>query len=258
MRWLPKLTVGTVVTFAAVMLGVVVYLFELTALQVIRNTVFDQYQRWHPRAYDAAPVRIVDFDDESLKRIGQWPWPRTTIADLIRKLQDAGAVAIGFDVVFAEEDRTSPKSMVGIWNSTGAVRDQLLTIPDHDTVMVQALKRGGVVLGFAGERTGVATRLPARAFSVVNLGEPALPFLHDFSGAVSSLPLLEAAASGNGLLTFIPDADGNRPVFGNYNWFYKNADKDLLQFHEYFHGDTSRGLGASHQTGWTALIVNLI
>ena len=208
MRWLPKLTIGTAATFAAVILGLVLYLFELTALQVLRNVVFDQYQRWHPRIYDTAPVRIVDFDDESLKRIGQWPWPRTTIADLIRRLQDAGAVAIGFDVVFAEADRTSPKSMVGIWQSTGAVREQLLAIPDHDSVMVEALKRGGVVLGFAGERKSVPTRLPARAFKVVNLGEPALPFLHGFSGAVSSLPQLEVAAAGNGLLSFIPDADG--------------------------------------------------
>ena len=208
MRWLPKMTIGTAATFAAVILGLVLYLFELTALQVLRNVVFDQYQRWHPRTYDAAPVRIVDFDDESLRRIGQWPWPRTTIADLIRRLQDAGAVAIAFDVVFAEADRTSPKSMVGIWQSTGAVRDQLLAIPDHDAVMVEALKRGGVVLGFAGERKGVPTRLPERAFKVINLGEPALPFLHAFSGAVSSLPQLEAAAAGNGLLSFIPDADG--------------------------------------------------
>ncbi len=57
---------------------------------------------------------------------------------------------------------------------------------------------------------------------------------------------------------FTRDTNGNRPVFGDYNWFYKNSNKELLQFHEYFHGDTSRGLGASHQTGWTALIVNLI
>ena len=208
MRWLPKLTIGTVATFAAVFCGILLYQFEPTALQVLRNAVFDQYQRWNPRTYEAAPVRIVDFNDESLKRIGQWPWPRTTIADLIRKLQDAGAVAIGFDVVFAEEDRTSPKSMVGIWNSTGEMRRQLLAIPDHDQVMVRALQHGGVVLGFAGERNVAKTRLPARPFRVVNTGEPALPYLHAFSGAVSSLEVLEGAASGIGSLTFIPDADG--------------------------------------------------
>lgn len=57
---------------------------------------------------------------------------------------------------------------------------------------------------------------------------------------------------------FLKDKDGNRPVYGNYNWFYKNDNSNLILFHEYFHGDNSSGLGASHQTGWTALIANLM
>ncbi len=58
---------------------------------------------------------------------------------------------------------------------------------------------------------------------------------------------------------FTKDNNGYRPVFGNYNWFYeKEENKFLVLFHEYFHGDSSRGLGASHQTGWTSLLVNLI
>ncbi len=57
---------------------------------------------------------------------------------------------------------------------------------------------------------------------------------------------------------FRKDEQGNRPVFGDYNWFYKNENSELLQFHEYFDGESSRGLGASHQTGWTALVANLL
>ena len=57
---------------------------------------------------------------------------------------------------------------------------------------------------------------------------------------------------------FTADAENNRPVFGKYNWFYKEEKNDLILFHEYFHGETSGGLGASHQTGWTALLVNLM
>ena len=58
---------------------------------------------------------------------------------------------------------------------------------------------------------------------------------------------------------FAKNEDGNRPVFGEYNWFYqKEENKNLVLFHEYFHGDSSRGLGASHQTGWTSLIVNVM
>jgi hypothetical protein len=58
---------------------------------------------------------------------------------------------------------------------------------------------------------------------------------------------------------FLRGADGRRPVFGSYEKFQTDANfKDHILFHEYFHGDNGRGCGASHQTGWTALIANLI
>ena len=61
------------------------------------------------------------------------------------------------------------------------------------------------------------------------------------------------------LHNFEKDDQNKRRIHGNYNWFYqKEENRDLVLFNEYFHGDTLRGLGASHQTGWTALIVNLL
>ncbi len=55
------------------------------------------------------------------------------------------------------------------------------------------------------------------------------------------------------------DSDGRRPVFGTVERFQTDpAWHDLLLFHEYFHGDTGAGLGASHQTGWTGLVADLI
>jgi hypothetical protein len=58
---------------------------------------------------------------------------------------------------------------------------------------------------------------------------------------------------------FRRDADGRRPVFGQYGKFQSDPNfKDYILFHEYFHGDNGRGCGASHQTGWTGLVANLI
>jgi hypothetical protein len=58
---------------------------------------------------------------------------------------------------------------------------------------------------------------------------------------------------------FLRDADGRRPVFGGYEKFQSDPHfKDYILFHEYFHGDSGRGCGASHQTGWTGLVANLI
>ena len=58
---------------------------------------------------------------------------------------------------------------------------------------------------------------------------------------------------------FLRDADGKRPVFGPYEKFQTDPHfKDCILFHEYFDGDNGRGCGASHQTGWTGLVANLI
>jgi adenylate cyclase len=203
-----KLTPGMAAPFVAVVLGAVLFLFEPLPVQVLRNTVFDQYQRWSPRPYQSVPVRIVDIDEESLKRLGQWPWPRTRVAELIEKLHKTGAAAIGMDIVFAEPDRTSPKSMSATWNLPADLSRRLESIPDHDQVLAQTLRQGGVVLGFATQSEGPQGPLPAHPFRVVFSGEPPLPFLHPFSSAVTSIPLLEDAAAGNGAMTFIPDSDG--------------------------------------------------
>lgn len=58
---------------------------------------------------------------------------------------------------------------------------------------------------------------------------------------------------------FDKDEQHNRRLYGDYNWFYRRAgNEDLILFYEYYHGDNGRGLGASHQTGWTALVAELI
>ncbi|HEY1549577.1 MAG TPA: hypothetical protein VGG28_17235, partial [Kofleriaceae bacterium] len=58
---------------------------------------------------------------------------------------------------------------------------------------------------------------------------------------------------------FLPDANGRRPCHGADDRYASDPYfKDLVLFYEYFHGDNGRGLGASHQTGWTALVANMI
>jgi adenylate cyclase len=77
-------------------------------VQIIRNLTFDFYHQMKPRAPAPFPVAILDIDDPSIAEIGQWPWPRNRIADLVTRATADGAVAIAFDIVFAEPDRLSP------------------------------------------------------------------------------------------------------------------------------------------------------
>lgn len=176
----------------------------------LRTLTFDAYQRLAPRAYQPMGVRIVDLDDASLSRLGQWPWPRTEVARLLRRLIELGAVVIGFDVVFAEPDRTSPANILPVWRSGGHA-DELERLvgglPDHDSVFAAQVTQSPVVTGFVLVGTPTSQKPMAKA-GWASAGDDPLRFLPDFAGAVVTLPLITEQAMGNGSFNFFPDRDG--------------------------------------------------
>ena len=113
--------------------------------------LFDLYQRVQPRENADSPVRVVDIDEDSIERIGQWPWPRTEIARLIDRLTDAGAAVIAFDVVFAEADRTSPEQVAEMLRRADpgdAAAARLDGLPGNDARLAQSLGTASVVNGY--------------------------------------------------------------------------------------------------------------
>ncbi len=178
-----------------------------------RNTVFDLYQRLAPRSYQDAAVLVVDIDDESLARVGQWPWPRLRVARLVDRLADAGAASIAFDILFAEPDRTAPAAMLAVWSESvtlpDAVRQTLLTgLPDPDRLLAEAFARAGnVVTAFGPKSSGGPGASPALKASFATAGDDPLMFLPDIGAAVTGLAALEAGAAGNGSIAFIADRD---------------------------------------------------
>ena len=180
-------------------------------IQQARLLVFDTYQQLSPRAFDPGlPVKIVDIDDESLSRLGQWPWPRTVLAKMVERLAAAGVAAVGFDIVFAEPDRTSPENVLDILPSLGAdaeaLRQVIAALPAHDELFAEAIAKAPVVTGFVLTREGApADPLPKATFAVA--GDKPEVFLDGFDSAVVSLDALEKAATGNGALNATPDRD---------------------------------------------------
>lgn len=205
---LRRLKLGAFLALAVIVTGVAISVLDPVPAQMVRNATFDQFQRWQPRAYQDTSVRIVDIDDESLRRLGQWPWPRTRVAELVARLQEAGAAAIAFDVLFAEPDRTSPRAMLRLWNAPPAMEEEIAALPDHDEVLSRAIRRGKVVLGFATGRSRPSSGMPHTPARYVTVGEAPQRYVHALPDALRSLPVLEKAAAGNGSIAFFPDADG--------------------------------------------------
>ncbi|MCF4166743.1 adenylate/guanylate cyclase domain-containing protein [Zavarzinia compransoris] len=155
-----------------------------------------------------APVAVVDIDAASIERIGPWPWRRSLIGDLVARAANAGAAAVGVDILFAEADTRSPAALARrlgdlVQNSDlAALADHL---PDDDRHLAGAIAGRPVALGFV---LGPATTAPPAGASILRRGRAGLGGLWRAPGAEGPAPDLAAAAVGIGTLALPGDADG--------------------------------------------------
>ncbi len=189
------------------LVSVSLFLLDPPVLEALRHQFYDQVQRWHPRVDGNSPVTVVDIDEQSIRRVGQWPWPRTRLAELIGRLSHAGARVVGFDMTFPEPDRTSPRAVMAQWAADPVVGPVLATLPDHDEAFAQALASSRVVLGFAAQGLPHATT-PLPSTVVLRGGDDMLSALPAFGGRLGSLETLERAAAGLGHFSVLDAADG--------------------------------------------------
>ena len=202
-RWF-YISLVSVLIAAAVLLRY----FDPFFVRALRLIAFDYYQRLDPEKYDPSlPIRIVDIDENSLSKIGQWPWPRTTVADLLQKLSSQGAAVVAFDVLFAEPDRTSVEEIA---KRLPASQANLLLAgtagqPTNDQAFATALKDTPSVLSIS-LRQGPKTTFDAKAgFAIA--GQDPRPFIIGFDSATKNLQVLDDAAHGIGAFNWTPDRD---------------------------------------------------
>lgn len=187
--------------------------------QTIRNLAFDQYQRLAPRVADPGlPVRVVDIDEASLARLGQFPWPRTYLANLVNNLRSLGAAAIAFDILFAEPDRLSPARIMSQKDISGklptaALRSLPPDLPDNDEIFAAAIASAPVVLAIA--RSDIHPDIePVQKSGYAFTGSATLAVLHDVGPVTPVLAGLEKPASGIGIISISPS--GNQQVVRKY------------------------------------------
>ncbi|MHA1566113.1 MAG: CHASE2 domain-containing protein [Alphaproteobacteria bacterium] len=181
-------------------------------LEALRLIVFDTYQRLSPRPYQpATPVRVVEIDDASLQQIGQWPWPRTTMAQLLRQLSTLGASVVAFDIVFSDEDRSSPSRVASDLAAIPGFKNlasQIARLPDNDLLFAQAIAGSPAVLGFALTENGTS-HPPTGLVSPLAVGNDSpQQFVARLPAMLANLSVFDAAATGLGSINAVPDRDG--------------------------------------------------
>jgi adenylate cyclase len=180
-------------------------------VEAVRLKSLDIYQLIYPRAERQGLVAIVDIDEQSLRAMGQWPWPRTIMAEMVAKIVEGGGTVIGFDVLFPEPDRSSPEVAAETFQGLDdATREKLRHLPSNDIIFADAIRASKVVLGRSGYRVSetVPTAQAGIQTGIATLGPDPRLFLVEFPHLLRNLPVLDEAARGHGMFSVSPDRDG--------------------------------------------------
>lgn len=179
------------------------YLKNPVLLQNINNTLMDAAFLYRgPTPVDSRIV-IVDVDERSLKALGQWPWSRNKIAQVLQNLTDAGAAMIGLDMVFAEKDNSSPVNIARELNVTAG------TLPDYDRILAQTLSRTPTIAGFTFDFDKVIPNQPPQNSAIfIQRGKSGPEALPVAQGVVTNIPLLQKESYSSGSFNTVPDSDG--------------------------------------------------
>ncbi len=209
-RFAQSFGLGRLVCLILLVALVALRVWDPPPLQSTRVRTFDFYQTVKPRVATLQPAVIVDIDEASLTAFGQWPWPRTLLADLVTRLTKLGSAAVAFDIIFAEPDRMSPAMAAQSFRDIDdQTRERLRKLPSNDDVLADAIRGKRVVLGESGYHLALpqtGPKPPTAGFAM--LGPDPRRYLITFPGMITNVPVLEKAAAGRGLLTIQPEPDG--------------------------------------------------
>lgn len=160
-------------------------------------------------------IVIVDIDDDSLRVHGQWPWPRYKIAAMVDALNQAGAAAIGIDMVFPEKDRTAlPDIPHDLKQYRGPAVESVssMVFPDNDHLLAETISKSPAVLGYQFLFDPTAAGGDCRLHPLLLTDRSVLWGVGSFpwraTHVICNLPLFDKTASSSGFFNVAPDADG--------------------------------------------------
>ena len=194
-----------------------ILLFFLIGLKVINPSFiksvsflsFDLYQKIFPLKKQSSAVVIVDVDEKSLVKFGQFPWSRNVFAKILENINRTNPKAIGFDIFFAEKDKQSPEEIIKAYSLIPNDVAQLQKIKGHDEIFREQLDKSNSVLAVLGSNVsshGSYDR-SAKAKFFSKGGDPN-NFTYAFPYSIGSLEKLENSVKGLGSISFLDQSDG--------------------------------------------------
>ena len=183
----------------------------------LRNSAFDTFQIISPRQSQTKDnILILDIDEKSLSEIGQWPWSRSVLSELVDQTNLSAALA--FDIVFAEADRTGSKELMNLYKNNNDFVKSLEGLPDNDDLFANSIKDHGTVVLGAIPSNSLKNNFQMR-FGLIQQGDDPKKFLREYKGIQTNLKILNSSSAGIGSMS-IGNNDSiirKLPLFENIN-----------------------------------------
>jgi len=170
---------------------------------------FDLYQKVFPLEKRDTDVTIIDIDEKSLGKFGQFPWSRSVFAKIIENVNLANPKAIGFDIFFSEKDKQSPEEIIKSYNLIPADVSELQNLKGHDEIFREQLEKSKSVIAVLGSSVsshGTYDRSSKARF--LSKGGDPKNFTYAYPYSIGSLEKLEKSAKGLGSISFLDQTDG--------------------------------------------------
>ena len=195
--------------FALLILLIVLKISNPSFIKSISFISFDLYQKVFPLEKRETDVIIIDIDEKSLGKFGQFPWSRSVFAKIIENVKASNPKAIGFDIFFSEKDKQSPEEIIKAYNLIPTDISELQNIKGHDEIFREQLEKSKSVIAVLGSSVpshGTHDRSSKARF--LSKGGDPKKFTYGYPHSIGSLEKLEKSAKGLGSISFLDQTDG--------------------------------------------------
>jgi adenylate cyclase len=169
---------------------------------------FDVYQKIFVEKKDSKVI-IIDIDEKSLGKFGQFPWNRSIFAKILDQLNTSSPKVIGFDIFFTEKDKQSPGAIIKSYNLIPSDALKIQNLKDPDKIFSEKLKQSKSVIAVLGSNTPSHSNYDRKAKSrFLSKGGDPKQFTYSYPYSIGSLEELEKSVKGLGSISFLDQLDG--------------------------------------------------
>ncbi len=197
-----------VVFFALLILLIFLKILNPSFIKSISFLSFDLYQKVFAEKKNSDVV-IIDIDEKSLGKFGQFPWNRIVFAEILDKLNESNPKAIGFDIFFTEKDKQSPDAIIKSYGLIPSDIAELQNLKSPDDIFSEKLKQSKSIIAVLGSNVPSHSNYDrkAKARFLSKGGEPK-QFTYSYPYSIGSLEVLEKNVKGLGSISFLDQLDG--------------------------------------------------